>query len=327
VVITGLVVGIPALPGASPRAANAATPTMGRVCSGAQMSGAFTEPGQTIRYRYHRPPNSTVSIRGTIDIDRGQLTQANLTVEGGFFNTLAWLIAVGIPSSDVAFSGSRDFGQGDQDPTLEFSNNYIISARFRFVLTVTGATPTGPCTPLAASETLGCNCALPHGEQVQGTVGDPVNTATGNFHEPFSDFSVPGRGPGLGLGHAYNSLRAASPDADGPLGFGWTHSYNMSLRVAQPSGVVTVAQESGAEVSFYPDGAGGYEAPARAVATLARNGDGSYTFGRRDQTTIGFSAAGATSTSRGWATASRPCGTTPRRHAPWASPTTTGMPT
>ncbi|MCA1835561.1 MAG: hypothetical protein LC721_04180, partial [Actinobacteria bacterium] len=38
----------------------------------------------------------------------------------------------------------------------------------------------------------------------------------------------------------------------------------MSLRLDPATGVATVRQESGAEVRFYPDGAGSFEAPPRA---------------------------------------------------------------
>src|SRR6185437_9827305 len=53
----------------------------------------------------------------------------------------------------------------------------------------------------------------------------PVNCATGDLWLT-SDLTIPGRGIPLRFTHTYNSQLA---DQDGPLGFGWTHSYNMFL--------------------------------------------------------------------------------------------------
>jgi YD repeat-containing protein len=75
------------------------------------------------------------------------------------------------------------------------------------------------------------------------------------------------------------------------LGHGWTSSYGPSLTVDPASGNVTVTQESGATVTFYPDGSGGFEAPPRAVATLTQNANG-YAFFRCNSTTMQFSTGG-----------------------------------
>jgi hypothetical protein len=53
----------------------------------------------------------------------------------------------------------------------------------------------------------------------------PVNCATGNFWHT-ADLAIPGRGMALHFARTYNSLLAGT---DGPLGFGWTHNYNMFL--------------------------------------------------------------------------------------------------
>jgi len=118
---------------------------------------------------------------------------------------------------------------------------------------------------------------------------DPVNCATGNFFHQFTDFTVPGRGVPLSLLRSYSSAAAAS---DGPFGFGWTDSYNMSL-TTNNTGDVTISQEDGSTITFAPDGSGGFTAPPRVFATLAENGDGSFTLTRqRTQVQYTFSAAG-----------------------------------
>jgi YD repeat-containing protein len=171
-------------------------------------------------------------------------------------------------------------------------------------MTATAGSSLGVCSPLSPKETTGTNCAAKHAAENQGAVADPVNTATGNFNESFADISIPGRGPGIALSHAYNSLQAVpngtlAPE-DGPLGVGWTQSYDAHLSFA-PSGVVTVHQETGAELAMYPDGNGGFEAPPRAVASLKAvtvNSITTYEFKRCNSTIMVFSVPDASGTAR-----------------------------
>jgi RHS repeat-associated protein len=121
-----------------------------------------------------------------------------------------------------------------------------------------------------------------------GKNGDPVNCATGDFYDTFTDFSVPGRGRPLDLTRTYNSLAAAT---EGPFGYGWSCSYCMSLSVAPSTGDVTIAQENGATITFVPNGSGGYVAPTWAAATLVKTGS-TWTFTRLGTQVFDFSSAG-----------------------------------
>lgn len=117
----------------------------------------------------------------------------------------------------------------------------------------------------------------------------PVNCATGVFWHQFTDLAIPGRGAALNFSRTYSSSQAAT---DGPLGFGWTDSYNMSL-ATDASGNAMISQENGSTVTFQPNGAGGFTGPPRVLATLTANSDGTFTFIRdRGQTQYVFSAAG-----------------------------------
>jgi YD repeat-containing protein len=117
---------------------------------------------------------------------------------------------------------------------------------------------------------------------------DPVETATGNFWETFTDVAVPGRGVPLAFSRTYNSDAAST---DGALGFGWTFNYAMSLSVAPDLSWVTVHEENGAEVTFTLAGAI-YTAPPRVIASLVHNGDGTWTFTRRARQIFDFDVAG-----------------------------------
>jgi RHS repeat-associated protein len=119
--------------------------------------------------------------------------------------------------------------------------------------------------------------------------GMPVNCATGTFWHTWDDLRAPGRGVPLDFQRTYSSAAAGT---NGPLGFGWTDSYNMSLSV-DGSGNVTVSQEDGATVTFNPSGSGTYVAAPRVLATLVKNGDGTYTFTRNgDLVHYTFSSVG-----------------------------------
>jgi RHS repeat-associated protein len=121
-----------------------------------------------------------------------------------------------------------------------------------------------------------------------GCEADPINTFLGSFSETFNDLSVAGRGMPLRLNHTYSSVFAPT---SGPLGFGWTHAYNMTLDQTA-GGPVLISQENGSTVTFNPVSGGGYAAPPKVIATLVKNSNGTFTFTRRAQEFFTFSATG-----------------------------------
>jgi len=63
---------------------------------------------------------------------------------------------------------------------------------------------------------------------------NPVNIATGNKYEEVLDLSVSTPGIPLEFRRSYNSQ--ANDDGTGPLGYRWTHNYELSVDVIQASG-------------------------------------------------------------------------------------------
>lgn len=57
--------------------------------------------------------------------------------------------------------------------------------------------------------------------------GDPVNMVTGNLYHIERDIAIKGRG---GLPFVFERSYNSMDNVDGPLGFGWTHSFNQYLR-------------------------------------------------------------------------------------------------
>ena len=123
----------------------------------------------------------------------------------------------------------------------------------------------------------------------QGCVGDPVSTASGEYSETKADLALPGRGPALSFDRTYSSQLAGT---SGPLGYGWTGSYLMSLESGGPGGMVTIHQENGSTIAFEPNGRGGYLGPSVYLATLVANEDGTWTLARRSRDRFVFDARG-----------------------------------
>lgn len=122
---------------------------------------------------------------------------------------------------------------------------------------------------------------------VHGERSEPVNTATGAFFENYTDLSIPGRGLPIAFTRSYSSVRAS---AAGPLGFGWTDGYAMSLST-DASGNATITGPDGGQTVFTLSGTT-YTAPPRAESALVKNSDGSYTFTQNQRMTDTFDAQG-----------------------------------
>ncbi len=117
----------------------------------------------------------------------------------------------------------------------------------------------------------------------------PVTASTGNFWHTFDEFTIPGRGVPLRFSHTYNSAQAA---VDGPLGFGWSFNYGMSLTTDPVTGAVTVNQENASHVTLMLSGSTYTPAAPRMLATLVHNGDGTYTFTRNAREVFIFDSNG-----------------------------------
>ena len=62
------------------------------------------------------------------------------------------------------------------------------------------------------------------------STSDPVSTVTGNNYHDETDLVIKGRGLNFVFTRTYNSAPTSTAGGGLPLGFGWTHSYNMRLR-------------------------------------------------------------------------------------------------
>ena len=133
---------------------------------------------------------------------------------------------------------------------------------------------------------IACGC-------VRRTAGDPVDTSTGYFGQDFTDLATPGRGVPLEVTRSY-AESIADPNgpnkalaADGPFGWGWTFTYNMSATTDAATGNVTVRQEDGSGVTFLNTNGSYVPAAPRFDASLSKTGS-TYVYTRRGQMILTF---------------------------------------
>ena len=145
----------------------------------------------------------------------------------------------------------------------------------------TGGPPSSP-----PKEEQKCNLSSPNLEYE--CVGKPVNNATGDETEEQTDIKIGGRGPGLRLARAYDSLAAAKASTAGPFGFGWSAPYNTSLEVSGEK--VIIHEANGGAVEFYKSGTeytqGGWD-----EARLGKSGE-NYIYTLPEHSKLEFNGSG-----------------------------------
>lgn len=150
----------------------------------------------------------------------------------------------------------------------------------------------GTYTTLAAPPASTITGATGTSTNRTASVSEPVNTATGNYLASVTDVTIPGKGLSLVFTRSYNSQDSYA----GPMGSGWTHSYNVYLTVDGTTGVAGIKQGDGHQEFYSPSGDGYTAQTPGLFSALVRNGDGSFTQTFKNQTKFNFSSAGRLST-------------------------------
>ncbi|MBK9443999.1 MAG: DUF1566 domain-containing protein [Comamonadaceae bacterium] len=213
-------------------------------------------------------PNAPCAVGGTVT---GQVRDAS--TGQGLSNIT---VNLGASATTSAANGS-------------FSFSAVAAGRQTLSVTVPGfaggGTPVNVCGDTPANVLLTKNQSTYGASAPSGYAADPVNTATGNYTFNRTDLKLPGKGLGFAFERGYNAM----DPLNGPLGFGWTHSYHTSLAVDGTSNV-TVRHGDGHTVTFAPDGSGGYTAQYGVFDTLVKAPDASYTLTQKDQRVYRFGA-------------------------------------
>ncbi len=138
----------------------------------------------------------------------------------------------------------------------------------------------------AAAADFGAAYSYAFGAYPNGIVVNSVNLGTGSLTLSATDLAMSGRLLGFAFTRWYNSADAAS----GPLGPGWTHSYNWSI--ADFTSYVNLRRGDGSVDQYTANGGGSYLNPPGAFATLLKNGNSTYTLTQTNQTQYEFDTSG-----------------------------------
>jgi len=120
-----------------------------------------------------------------------------------------------------------------------------------------------------------------------GSDKDPVNTAIGNFTHSETDLLITARGLPLSFTRFYNSR----DDYIGPLGKGWTHTYNS--RLDYDNNIITIKWHDG-RVDKYADVGDGNYLPfyQDLYDSITHNPDGSWQVTKKDLSVYSFDETG-----------------------------------
>lgn len=116
--------------------------------------------------------------------------------------------------------------------------------------------------------------------------GSSAHMPSGNLNHSQNLFSTQGGSLPLGLTLYYNSL----DPHDGTLGRGWSHNYDISLK-ENPDGSVLISKGD-MKYDYFTLTNGAYAPQAGNYATLAKNGDGTFTLTEKDGQALAFSDDG-----------------------------------
>jgi RHS repeat-associated protein len=115
------------------------------------------------------------------------------------------------------------------------------------------------------------------------TMSAAVDPATGKAFLTFTDLTVPGDGLRFRFARMYNSQNPYG----GPLGRGWTHTYDVRV-ILNADGTVTVKEGDGRRHVFVPGAKGTFTPPAGVYDVLLQTGDNTFTLTRLDRTVLSF---------------------------------------
>ena len=143
--------------------------------------------------------------------------------------------------------------------------------------------------PLIAEETQWGGSENPQ-EPAQCGEEESVSCQTGNYSQTQTNFSIGGRGVGLGLSRTYNAQAAVAGDKS-ILGYGWSSSFSDHL-ISEPSThTVELVQADGSTISFTEGSGETFKAPAWTQDILSGSSSSGYTLTLENQTVYKFNGS------------------------------------
>jgi RHS repeat-associated protein len=262
----------------------------------ANFADAGLFPGETITATVAMYNNTTtnqqvhvtwITVCGgtTTNVDMGQVVTAPpasqaASVQGG---VASFTFKVPTPGSATCASG----GPGVQ--AMWFFANGTVTGSDSSV----GEGFTDDDLAVPAAQFAGCPGSPNSAWQLnpQDICADPVDTASGEFSDTFTDATLHAPGYTLSITRSYSSAVTAA----GPMGSGWSLPWQSSLSV-QTNGDVILTTENGDQFDYTSNGDGTFTAPPGPRSVLAAVMSGStitgYTLTAPDNHVLTFTAAG-----------------------------------
>jgi len=168
----------------------------------------------------------------------------------------------------VGRPGSTDFippGVAGYDTTYNGEGTFVVKLS------------TGPANVLYPDSTFAVECPFCNLRDTYNEIGGPINTNTGNYGYQATDLSIPTLSQPLRFERTYNSMPITGTVIyDRPLGYGWTHNYDLNLSLPDDPGgepgMVILKAFHGSRLRFSDNGDGTYSPVPGIFATLARHG-------------------------------------------------------
>ncbi|MCK6630236.1 MAG: DUF6531 domain-containing protein, partial [Anaerolineae bacterium] len=118
-------------------------------------------------------------------------------------------------------------------------------------------------------------CPICNNREINNFIGGPINTASGNYNYETSDLSIPSIGHPLNFERSYNSATITGTAVySRPLGYGWTHNYDLNLTFPDApggeEGMVILKAPHGSRLRFTEVSSGTYEPYPGVWAALTR---------------------------------------------------------
>ncbi|MBI5096680.1 MAG: DUF1566 domain-containing protein [Nitrospirae bacterium] len=250
------------------------------------LSAVFNVPsivnaGEEFAFRVKVTNTSPIVINAvSVGLDTGNFINVYLASGENPLKEIGTLTEAGTPGSTATI----EFRLVSEITTIICIPRAAVYSDPQLLATLTfslGSEETSDCIPAAIR--FGPN------SNVTAYFAEPVNVALGNYMYSHKDLVIPGKGIPLTFTRTYNS----QDDQGGPIGYGWTHNYNVTLSASPDGGGVSIRWGDGRMEYHLLKSDGTYKPVLVGQSNrLNKNSDASFTLIDKMQNKYHFSTEG-----------------------------------
>lgn len=193
----------------------------------------------------------------------------------GFFTTTGYDFLtdwISVGTTQIRYIGIRQ-----ETPWYHLNQPFTPKDGYIDSISLAGGTPVIGLTMLPDQTHSPNECPFCGNEEKVNFIGGPINTSTGNYNYETTDLSIPSVGQPLNFERSYNSATITGTAVySRPLGYGWTHNYDINLTFpgapgGEPETVILKAPH-GSRLRFTEVSTGTYEPYPGVWANMVRQG-------------------------------------------------------